>query len=72
MFIDDLNMPQPDMYGSQPPLEVLREFFDYRGFYETKDLQWQNIADISLIAAYSEDVNGQSLKQNRRLLQKFK
>lgn len=72
MFIDDLNMPQPDMYGFQPPLEVLREFFDYRGFYETKDLQWQNIANISLIAAYSEDVNGQSLKQNRRLLQKFK
>ena len=65
-------MPQPDMYGSQPPLEVLREFFDCRGFYETKDLQWQNIANISLIAAYSEDVNGQSLKQNRRLLQKFK
>ena len=65
-------MPEPDKYGSQPPLEVLREFFDYRGFYETKDLLWQNVVNISLIAAYSQDVNGQSLEQNRRLLQKFK
>ena len=26
LFVDDLNMPKPDEYGSQPPLELVRNF----------------------------------------------
>lgn len=28
-YVDDLNMPKPDEFGSQPPLELLRHFLDY-------------------------------------------
>lgn len=28
-FVDDLSMPKPDEFGSQPPLELLRHFLDY-------------------------------------------
>ncbi|CDI82515.1 hypothetical protein EPH_0040020 [Eimeria praecox] len=33
-FVDDLNMPKPDEFGSQPPLELLRHFLDYGCWYE--------------------------------------
>ncbi|XP_011359187.1 dynein heavy chain 14, axonemal [Pteropus vampyrus] len=51
IFIDDLNMPETDMYGAQPPLELIRQLLDLGGVYDTEKLTWKNIQDLSLVAA---------------------
>lgn len=43
IYIDDVNMPKQDEYGAQPPIELLRQYLDYGGFYDRKELFWKEI-----------------------------
>lgn len=43
IFVDDLNMPRLDHYGSQPPIELLRQYQDFGGFYDRNKLFWKDI-----------------------------
>lgn len=43
IFVDDLNMPRLDRYGSQPPIELLRQYQDFGGFYDRNKLFWKEI-----------------------------
>jgi dynein heavy chain len=47
VFIDDMNMPQVDTYGTQQPIALLKLLMDKGGMYDRgKDLNWKQIKDI--------------------------
>ncbi|KAH3860157.1 hypothetical protein DPMN_023048 [Dreissena polymorpha] len=59
-FIDDLNMPKLDRYGSQPPIELLRQYQDFGGFYDREALFWREIHDVTLAAACAPPGGGRN------------
>jgi dynein heavy chain len=58
LFVDDINMPMLEKYGAQPPIELLRQVIDYKGFYDRKKLFWKGVADTQLIAACGQPGGG--------------
>jgi len=50
VFVDDLNMPQPEFYGAQPPIELLRQYMDHGGWYDRQNA-FRRIDDCKFVAA---------------------
>uniref|UniRef100_A0A6Q2Z4C9 Dynein, axonemal, heavy chain 6 n=1 Tax=Esox lucius TaxID=8010 RepID=A0A6Q2Z4C9_ESOLU len=60
VFVDDLNMPKLDSYGSQPPIELLRQFQDFQGFYDRETFFWKEIQDTTIAAACAPPGGGRN------------
>jgi dynein heavy chain len=49
MFLDDLNMPRLDKYGTQQPIALLKLFIERKGLYDRgKELSWKNMKDVQV------------------------
>lgn len=49
VFIDDMNMPEVDKYGTQQPIALLKLLVDKGALYDRgKDLNWKSIKDICM------------------------
>ncbi|KAM3960300.1 LOW QUALITY PROTEIN: dynein heavy chain at 89D [Aphomia sociella] len=61
VFIDDMNMPIVDTYGTQQPVALLKLLFERKGFYDRgKDLTWKNLKDIGFLAAMGKAGGGRN------------
>jgi dynein heavy chain len=61
-FVDDLNMPSHDKFHSQPPLELLRQWMDYSGWYNKKDKEtpFTQIMNMQLLAGMGPPGGGRN------------
>ncbi|CAH3028713.1 unnamed protein product, partial [Porites evermanni] len=61
VFMDDMNMPQVDEYGTQQPIALLKLLLEKGGMYDRgKELNLKNYRDIGFVAAMGKPGGGRN------------
>lgn len=63
-------MPRKDTFGSQPPLELMRQWIDYEFWYNRLKIEKNFIQDLQFLSAMGKPGGGRAEISNR-ILSKF-
>ncbi|PRP87942.1 putative dynein heavy chain [Planoprotostelium fungivorum] len=50
-FVDNIDVPDSDSFGSCPPIELLRQFLDHGGWFDLKEKVFREVTDLVLLMA---------------------
>ncbi|XP_041853005.1 dynein heavy chain 10, axonemal [Melanotaenia boesemani] len=66
IFVDDMNMPKVDDYGTQQPIALLKLLLDRGGIYDRgKELNYKILKDLDFIAAMGKAGGGRNEVDSR-------
>jgi dynein heavy chain len=67
VFVDDLNMPMKQRYGAQPPIELLRQWMDYGGWYDINipERDFRKLINVRFAAAMGPPGDGRNSISSR-------
>lgn len=60
VFVDDINMPKVDLYGTQQPIAFLKLLIEHQSWYDRKDLLFKNVRDTQFVAAMAPPGGGRN------------
>ncbi|CAM38695.1 putative dynein heavy chain [Leishmania braziliensis MHOM/BR/75/M2904] len=60
VFVDDINMPKVDLYGTQQPIAFLKLLIESQHWYDRKDLLFKNVRDTQFVAAMAPPGGGRN------------
>ncbi|KAK7195889.1 dynein heavy chain [Novymonas esmeraldas] len=60
VFVDDINMPKVDLYGTQQPIAFLKLLIESQHWYDRRDLLFKNVRDTQFVAAMAPPGGGRN------------
>ncbi|OMJ85003.1 hypothetical protein SteCoe_13780 [Stentor coeruleus] len=67
IFVDDLNMPMKEIYGAQPPIELLRQWMDHNGWYDLETKEFNFFRGIQFVSCMGPPGGGRNTITQRYL-----
>ena len=65
VFVDDINMPTVETYGAQPPIELLRQVLDHKGFYDRDKIFFKELENVLLFVGAAPPGGGRAVVTGR-------